>query len=274
MGMDPKIKLNGLDQFLTAIYGDEMSTLLDSLGFETKQVNLLREKHMETIVEQFIEMIRKRLTWEEKDLWFRILARRFGLDGEPASAIEAVAVSLSIDPAYAVYAEGEALQKCRTKTTLQDFRKELHRIALNELSRHGDRPAKEHVVDKLNRLTDLRAAVDLIQMDLESKRKAIMQKVQIELDALEEEYNPVIEKAENNAALLESEIKNDVLLRGESVRNEHFQAVYMKGRISWDNDGIGEYARVHPEVLKFRKEGQPTVSLRLSAKGQRNSDDQ
>jgi hypothetical protein len=225
---------------------------------------------MEAVVEQFIEVVRRRLTWEEKDLWFRILARRFGLDGEPASAIEAVAASLSIDPSYAAYAEGEALQKCCYKTSLQDFKKELHRIALAELSKHGERPAKEHIVDKLNRLTDLRAAVDLTRMDYETKRRAIMQKVQTELDALDEEYTPLIEGAENNAALLEAEIKNDVLLRGESVRNENFQAIYTRGRISWDSEGIGKYALVHPEILKFRKEGQPTVSLRLSGKGQRD----
>jgi hypothetical protein len=270
--MDFKTKLNGLDEFLAAIYGEEtrLSKLLDSLGFESVQTNLLREKHMEAVVEQFIEVVRRRLTWEEKDLWFRILARRFGLDGEPASVIEVVAASLSIDPSYAAYAEGEALQKCRYKTTLQDFKKELHRIALAELSKHGERPAREHIVDKLNRLTNLRAAVDLTRMDYEAKRKAIMQKVQMELDALDEEYTPLIERAENNAALLEAEIKNDVLLRGESVRNENFLATYSKGRVSWDSEGIGEYALAHPEILKFRKEGQPTVSLRLSAKGQRD----
>lgn len=272
--MDFKTQLNGLDQFLATIYGEEtrLSTLLDSLGFESAQINLLREKHLEAVVAQFIEVVRKRLTWEEKDLWFRILSRRFGLDGEPASAIDAVAASLSIDPSYAAHLEGDALQKCRYKTTLQDFKKELHRIALSELGRHGARPAKEHIVDKLNRLADLHAAVDLTRMDFESKRKAIMQKVQAELDVLEEEYTPLIEKAENNANLLEAEIKNDVLLRGESIRNENFQAIYTRGRVSWDNEGISEYARAHPEVLKFRKEGQPTVSLRIAPKGQRNSD--
>ncbi|MEW6403057.1 MAG: hypothetical protein AB1649_14760 [Chloroflexota bacterium] len=270
--MDFKTQLNGLNQFLTAIYGKEtrLSILLDSLGFETAQIQLLREKHLEAVVEGFIEVVRKRLTWEEKDLWFRILVRRFGLDGEPASAIEAVASALSIDPSYAAHAEGKALQECRYKTALQDFKKELHRIALHELSRHGERPAKEHVTDKLNHLANLRAAVDLTRMDYETKRKVILQKVQAELDALEEEYTPLIERAEGNASLLEAEIKNDVLLRGESVRNEQYQAIYSKGRISWDSNGIGEYARSHPEILKFRKEGQPTVSLRLSNKSHRD----
>jgi hypothetical protein len=264
--MDFKTQLDGLNDFLTVIYGEQMrlSTLLESLGFDKSQIASLREKHMEAVAEQFIDVVRKRLTWEEKDLWFRILARRFGLDGEPASDIAGAARALNVDPSYAAYAESEALQKCRYKTALEHFKKELHRIALAELSQHGEKPNKETVVGKLNRLSDLRAAVDLTRMDYETKRKAILQKVQVELDALDEEYDPVLEAAENNATALEAEIKNDVLLRGESVRNEQFQATYTRGRVSWDNEGIVKYAESHPDVLKFRKEGQPTVSLRVN----------
>jgi len=264
--MDIKTQLKGLDDFLTAIHGEEtaLSGLLGSLGFEAAQVDGLRAQHMQAIAEQFIEVVRKRLTWEDRDLYFRLLVRRFGLDGEPASALEAAAGALGVDPAYAAHVESEALLRCRYKTALQDFKKELHRIALSELSRSGERPAKEHILDQLNRLTDLRAAVDLTRLDYESKRAGILKQVQAELDAIQAEYEPLLEAAEANAAALESEIKNGVLLRGESVRNEHFQATYVKGRVSWDNTGISEYARAHPELMQFRKEGQPSVSLRLA----------
>ena len=40
-------------------------------------------------------------------------------------SLEAAAQALKIDAPYASYAEGEALQRCRTKTALQDF-EELH----------------------------------------------------------------------------------------------------------------------------------------------------
>ena len=63
-----------------------------------------------------------------------------------------------------------------------------------------------------------------------------------------------------------AEIKNDVLLGGESVVTDVLQAIYVKGRVSWDNEGIDRYARLHPEVLKYRKEGQPSVSLRTTSK--------
>jgi hypothetical protein len=265
--MDLNTKLSGLDQFLTVIYGSgtTIESLLITLGFDAGQASRLREKHLPALADGLIEAIRKRLTWEEKDPGFRILVRRFGLDGEPPAALDAAAQGLHIDSSYAFYAEGEALQRCRSKTALQDFKKELHRLALAELLHDGEKPRKELVVQKLERLADLRAAVDVARMDYEAKRAEILRKVQSELDAIEAEFQPVLEGAELNASALEAEIKNDVLLRGESLRGGAYRAVYMKGRVSWDSQGINEYARDHPEVLQFRKEGQPSVTLRIAA---------
>ncbi len=267
--MDIAIQLEGLDRFLTAIYGEEtnLSGMLDGLGFEPAQSQMLRENAMPAVAEQFVEVIRKRLTWEQKDLWFRVMSRRYGLDGEPAVTIEEAARALDVDLATASHAEGEALQRCRYKTSLHDFNKELHRIALAELSKGAERPQKAHVVQKLNRLADLRAAVDLTRMDFESRRAEILKKVQAELDAVEAEYQPVLDAAQANASALEAEIKNDVLLSGQSVMTDVFQAIYVRGRVTWDNEGINNYARLHPEVLKFRKEGQPSVTLRGASSG-------
>jgi hypothetical protein len=264
--MDLQTKLTGLDQFLAIIYGSgtSLESLLNTLGFDAAQVGTLRANHAASLADGLIAVVRKRLTWEEKDLWFRLLARRFGLDGELPATLEAAAQALQVDSPYASYAEGEALQRCRTKTALQDFKKELHGLALAELSASGEKPGKEQVVEKLERLADLRAAADVARMDYEAKRAEILQKVQADLDAIEAEFQPVLEGAEANASALEAEIKNDVLLRGESLHGGVYQAIYMKGRVSWDSPGINEYARDHPEVLQYRKEGQPSVSLRIA----------
>ena len=264
--MDSRTQITGLDQFLTVLYGGttNLDSLLGSLGFDSVQLSALRERHLPAIASKFIEIVHKRLTWEDKDLWYRLLARRFGLDGEPPAALEATAASLNIDAPYAAYAQDQALERCRTKTALQDLKKELHRIALDELAKSGEKPDKDTVVQKLERLTDLRAAADVARMDQEAKRAEVLRKVQAELDALDVEFQPVLEAAEANASALEAEIKNDVLLRGESLRGSAYQAIYAKGRVSWDSAGINEYARAHPEVLKYRREGQPSVSLRKS----------
>ena len=266
--MNAKLQLDGLDRFLTSIYGGEthLTSRIDELGFEPEQSRTLREECLPAVAEQFVEAVRRKLTSGDKDLWFRLLNRRFGLDGEPAIPIDEAARLLSVDPLSASQAEADALRKCRTKTTLRELEKELHRIALSELSKIGERPPKDQVASKLNRLADLRAALDLTHMDYEAKRSKVLEKVQAELDALEAEYQPLLDAAQDNASALEAEIKNDVLLTGQSVATDVYQAVYMKGRITWDNDGINNYARTHPEVLKFRREGQPSVTLRTVGK--------
>ncbi len=39
-------------------------------------------------------------------------------------------------------------------------------------------------------------------------------------------------------------------------------AIYSKGRMSWDGKRLDGYATAHPEILAFRSEGQPSVSIR------------
>ena len=90
----------------------------------------------------------------------------------------------------------------------------------------------------------------------------VLRQIQAELDALESEYKPVLEAADENIAVLENEIKTEVLLHGESVSGGVYRATYTQGRVSWDNDGMAKYAASHPDVIQFRKQGQPIVALR------------
>ena len=266
--MDRQTQLAGLDRFLASIYGEEASlaAMIDALGFEPEQTRILSERCLPDVAEQLLDAVRRKLTSGEKDAWFRLLSRRFGLDGEPPVSLDEAARAAGIDAARARQAENDALEKCRTKAAREGFRKDLHRIALSELSNGAAKPGRDHVAAKLMRLADLRAAVDLTRLDYEAKKAEVLKKVQAELDALETEYEPLLEAAENNATVLESEIRNDVLLRGQSVVTDVYQAVYMKGRITWDTDGMGKYALAHPDVLQYRKEGQPVVQLRAAAK--------
>lgn len=266
--MSLESQLAGLNRFLATVFDEHTSldVLLRDLGFQEAQRLSLLQKHVPALVAGLIEGIRKRLVLGEKDLWFRILARRLGLDGEAPASIEETARALQLDPGYASQAETEALQKCRTKTAREDLRKDLRRLSLEQLAGSGEKPARETVLQKLERLADLRAAADVARIDYESRRLDVMKKVQEELDSLEAEFKPALDAAENNAAALEVEIKNDVMLRGETLRGKAYQAIYTRGRISWDPAAMNEYARDHPEVLPFRKEGQPSVTLRLTGK--------
>ena len=264
--MDIKIQLSGVDELLGVIYGNDthLRTVLSDLGFERSQVGQLQNGHLESVVAQFLEVIHKRLTSDSgKDTYYQILSRRYGLDGEPRQQLSAVAENYSYSPEYLRQLFEEIIRCCQSKVWQTELKKSLKHIVAGQLGRMNGRPARDYVSEKLERLTSLRNAAEFTRLHYETKRTEILKQIQAELDALEAEYQPFLERAEENIAALENEIKTDVLLYGESVSGGMYRASYTQGRVSWDNEGMAKYAMLHPDVLQFRKQGQPIVLLRV-----------
>lgn len=67
---------------------------------------------------------------------------------------------------------------------------------------------------------------------------------------------------EAEAKVLEIKIRAAVIDHGETVSGATLQAVWNKGRHSWDTKALEGYAVAHPEIMKFVTVGQPTVSIR------------
>lgn len=267
--MDPKLQLTGLNELLSIIYGNEMqlTVLLQDLGFEQSQIEQLRDQHLEPVVHQFLEVIHKRLTNDAgKDAYYQILSRRYGLDGEPREQLSAIAETHGFSLEYLRPLFEEIIQRCRSKKWQAELKTNLKHIVVAQLGKMNERPAREHVAEKLERLSNLRGAAEVARLNYESKQKEILKQVQAELDALDFEYKPVLEAADENIATLENEIKTDVLLYGESISGGMYRASYTQGRVSWDSAGMAKYAASHPDVLQFRKQGQPIVSLRVVSK--------
>jgi hypothetical protein len=265
-GMDVKTQLSGLEELLAVIYGNDtrLSLLLRELGFEQTQVDQLQNGQLESVVTQLLEVIHKRLTSDSgKDTYYQILSRRYGLDGEPHQPLSAIAEKYGYSPEYLRQLFEEIIHRCQSKTWKIELKKSLKYIAVNQLGQMHERPSRDHVAEKLERLSNLRNAAEFTRLDYETKRMQILKQVQAELDSLDSEYKPVLERVEENIAVLENEIKTDVLLHGESVSGGMYRATYTQGRVSWDNEGITKYADLHPDVLKFRKQGQPIVTLRV-----------
>ena len=267
--MDVKTRFSGLEQLLGIIYGNEtrLSTLLGELGFHRLQIEQFQNGHLEAIVDQFLEVIHKRLTSDSgKDTYYQILSRRYGLDGEPQQQLSAIAEKHGYSTEYLRQLFEEILQRCQSKTWQAELKKSLKYIAVNQIGAMHGRPSRDYVAEKLERLSNLRNGAEFTRLDYETKRTQILKQVQSQLDALDLEFKPVMERVEENIDSLENEIKTDVLLYGESVSGGMYRATYTRGRVSWDNDGITKYAEAHPDVLQFRKQGQPIVSLRVMNK--------
>jgi len=91
----------------------------------------------------------------------------------------------------------------------------------------------------------------LIPQEIKDKQKEVIAEFEIANDAFLK-----------SIADLEYEIKSDVLTEGKSVKSAHLHAVYTNGRVSWDAKGLDGYATAHPEIEKFKKVGDPSVSIR------------
>lgn len=257
--MDFKSQLTGLNEFLSRIHNNEtrLSTLLAEMSFSKDQIDLLRGSRLAPLVEGFISAIRDTLGAET----FDIISRLYGLHGEPRETIEIIAQGTGSSTQHVDQQEREAIERFRYKTALEDLSRCLHDVAIAQLEAAHVRPSTQLIVEKLNRLAAIRAAATKTRAEYQAKCEVILARVQPELDALEAAYAGLLQEPEE-IAVLEGEIKNDVLLSRTTVAGSTLKVTYSKGRITWDTKGIESYAIRNPEVLKFRRQGRPVVSIR------------
>lgn len=87
--------------------------------------------------------------------------------------------------------------------------------------------------------------------------------IKAQLTEIDAEFEQRETEIANAIASLEARVKADVAALGESVKSERLHAVYMKGRVAWDAKALDGYAAAYPDLLRFRSEGEPSVSIRL-----------
>ena len=107
------------------------------------------------------------------------------------------------------------------------------------------------------------------QIELEKKKvidSILTPEIKQQIAEVELEFSSARDAVADNIGELEVEIKNDVIQLGESVKSEFVMAVWSKPRVSWDTKALDGYAVAHPEIGVMRKEGQPSVSLRMTGK--------
>jgi hypothetical protein len=118
------------------------------------------------------------------------------------------------------------------------------------------------ITQMLDQLANFQAQRDVLNLQ---KRELIDQilteEIKARLEEIEAEFAIRMEAVEENIALLEEEIRAEVIRHGATVKGTFLRAIWNKGRVSWDSRGIERYAQNHPEVLSFRKQGKPYVSI-------------
>lgn len=131
-----------------------------------------------------------------------------------------------------------------------------------------------NTVEKLNQLDEFQSQKALIDLDKQKLiddlynrlytpevRKALDDIKTAEAD-INAEFALKSEAVDENIAKLTGEIRADVIASGATVKGDHMMAVWSKGRVSWDTKALDGVVALHPELAQFRKEGEPSVSIR------------
>ena len=118
-------------------------------------------------------------------------------------------------------------------------------------------------IDKLDQLAEFRSQKDSINLQQDEALKAAYpEELAKILDDIEAEFDGRLDTVSEKIATLEKEIKSDVLYFGETIKGTHLQAVWNKGRVSWNTKALDGYLVAHPELEKLRKQGKPSVTIR------------
>lgn len=123
--------------------------------------------------------------------------------------------------------------------------------------------------EKLNRLSELQATIDANREYYNGiKAELVPPEIKMALDKIDAEFNDKQMMVGKEIDEITTEIKYDVVNLGTTVKGAFLMAVYNKARVTWDNKGLEGYMVANPEIVAFRKEGEPTVTIRKIGKGE------
>ena len=120
----------------------------------------------------------------------------------------------------------------------------------------------EELTAQLDQLANFLAQRDVLSLQKKELIDQVMTpEIKARLEEIESEFAGKVEAVEANIEALEGEVRQAALRHGSSVRGSFLRVVWHKGRITWDNKSLDQYAELHPEISAYRKQGDPYVSI-------------
>ena len=124
---------------------------------------------------------------------------------------------------------------------------------------------ENEIKQKLDQLAEFQSERDVAMLEKQRLLDEVYSaEIKTRMAEIEAEFAGKTEAVNENIAALEAEIKQAIITHGASVKGSVLHAVFAKGRVSWDTKSLDGYATAHPELLTFRKEGEPSVSIRVA----------
>lgn len=112
-------------------------------------------------------------------------------------------------------------------------------------------------------MVDLEAAIDVLWLQVEDEVAEIYPvELMAQVQVIRLRFEADQEATQARIGELRERIKSGVLQLGMTVKGNGAQAIWMKGRVSWNTRALTGYAAAHPEIEQFKKVGKPSVSIR------------
>ena len=120
---------------------------------------------------------------------------------------------------------------------------------------------ESEIIKNLNALAKLRSVLESCQQDLdELEDQAFLACPDLNMRR-HEILQGISTISEKNTGLTKV-ITEAVISKNKSITGEKLQAVFSKGRTTWDSQELEGFALAHPEINKLKKVGKPSVSIR------------
>jgi uncharacterized membrane-anchored protein YjiN (DUF445 family) len=116
--------------------------------------------------------------------------------------------------------------------------------------------------EKIDQLANYQAQRDVLALEKQALiDQLIPPEIKARIEEIEAEFSGQSEIVAEKITQLENEIKEEVIRNGASVKGSFLRVVYHPGRVTWDTKSLDAYAHARPEILGFRKQGEPFVSI-------------
>jgi len=115
----------------------------------------------------------------------------------------------------------------------------------------------------LDELADLQCQRELIDLrKQETINNILTPAIKQQIEDIEVEFACQYPAVDEKITTLTAQVKEAVIAQGETVNGEHLQAVFLKGRVSWDNSKLDGMMALIPQLSEARKVGDPSVAIK------------
>jgi hypothetical protein len=120
-----------------------------------------------------------------------------------------------------------------------------------------------NATEMLEKLTEFYAQLDYLQFQKAELLDTVMPpEIKKAMQDIDAEFAGKEQAVRENMAALEKQVKQAVIDGGETIRGGLLQAVYNKGRTSWDNVKLEGLMIAFPKLADARKIGEPYVAIK------------